>query len=163
MKIYLASKIQFDSIVDGTGLRSVIWFQGCTHNCPGCQNPQTHSFKGGFEIDIDDIINEILSNSMQTGVTLSGGDPFFQYEGVTEITKILKEQNINIWCYTGFKFEELIKKQEYNNLLQYINVLVDGPYIESLKSYDLKFKGSSNQRIIDVQKSLQENKIILWE
>lgn len=163
MNIKLASQILFDSIVDGPGLRAVVFFQGCSHNCPSCQNPQTHSFNGGFESDTNNIINKILSNSMQTGVTFSGGDPFFQYKGVTEIAKILKEQNINIWCYTGFKFEELIKKQEYKNLLQYINVLVDGPYIESLKSYDLKFKGSSNQRIIDIQKSLKENKIILWE
>ena len=154
MNIRLAGSILFDSIVDGPGLRAVVFFQGCTHNCKGCQNPQTHSFEGGFKSNTNNIVKEILNNPMQTGVTLSGGDPFFQYEGVTEIAKILKEQNINIWCYTGFKFEELIKKQEYKNLLQYINVLVDGPYIESLKSYDLKFKGSSNQRIIDVQKSL---------
>lgn len=163
MKIYLASEIQFDSIVDGPGLRSVIWFQGCIHNCLNCQNPQTHNLNEGFESDTDNIVDEIMSNSMQTGVTFSGGDPLIQSLAAIDLAKKFKKHRINIWCYTGFTWESLQNDLNAKELFKYIDVLVDGPYIEHLQSYDLKFRGSSNQRIIDVQKSLQENKIILWD
>jgi anaerobic ribonucleoside-triphosphate reductase activating protein len=163
MNIILASDIQFDSIVDGPGLRAVVWFQGCIHNCLNCQNPQTHDIEGGFKTDTDSIIEEILSNPMQTGVTLSGGDPLLQSEAAIDIAKKLKEHNINVWCYTGFTWDVLQDSLNARILFKYIDVLVDGPYIDSLQSYDSKFRGSSNQRLIDVQKSLKENKIILWE
>ena len=156
MKVRLAADVTYDSIVDGPGLRTVIWFQGCKWNCKGCHNPQTHNMLGGFEIDIDKLINGI-DLTLQAGVTLSGGDPFFQQEAVKEICKKLKEKNINIWCYTGFLFEELIEKYDY--ILKYIDVIVDGPFMINKKDLNLIFKGSSNQRIIDVQKTLKEGKI----
>lgn len=163
MNIRLASSLVFDSIVDGPGLRTVIFLQGCTHNCLNCQNPQTHDFNGGFEVDINIVIEKILNKKMQSGVTFSGGDPMNQAEQCARIAKELKNHNINIWCYTGFTYDFLTQKQVYRDFLQYIDVLVDGVFVEELKSYELQFRGSSNQRLIDVQKSLQENKVILWE
>lgn len=162
-KIRLAAPLQFDSIVDGSGLRTVIFCQGCYHNCLNCHNPQTHNMNGGFEEDIDKVIDDILNVKFQSGVTLSGGDPMYQVDKCIKIVKKLKEHNINIWCYTGFEYEFLITKQIYRDFLQYIDVLVDGKYIHSLQDYDLQFKGSSNQRIIDIKKSLKENKIILYK
>jgi anaerobic ribonucleoside-triphosphate reductase activating protein len=103
-----------------------------------------------------------MKDSLQSGVTFSGGDPLSQCEAALDIAKKLKEKNINIWCYTGFEYETLIKNKSSKEFLEYIDVLVDGPYIEKLKSYDLKFKGSSNQRVINVQESLKQNKIVLW-
>lgn len=163
MNIKLASQILFDSIVDGPGLRTVIFFQGCTHNCLNCQNPQTHDFNGGFDIDINIVIEKVLNKKLQSGVTFSGGDPMSQAEQCIQIAKELKKHNINIWCYTGFTYDFLIQRPIYNDFLQYIDVLVDGVFVDELKSYELQFRGSSNQRLIDVQKSLKENKIILWE
>jgi len=163
MNIRLASSLVFDSIVDGPGLRTVIFLQGCTHNCLNCQNPQTHDFNGGFEVDINIVIEKILNKKMQSGVTFSGGDPMNQAEQCARIAKELKNHNINIWCYTGFTYDFLTQKQVYRDFLQYIDVLVDGVFVEELKSYELQFRGSSNQRLIDVQKSLQENKVVLWE
>ena len=160
MKVRLAADITFDSIVDGDGLRSVIWFQGCKWNCEGCHNPSTHDMNGGFEKDIDNIVNEVAYDTIQTGVTISGGDPFFQPESLLELCKKLKERNINIWVYTGFTFETLLNK--HSEILQYIDIIVDGPFILEQKDLSLIFKGSSNQRIIDVQKSIRNNKIILW-
>ena len=162
MKIKLATEINIDSIVDGPGLRTTIFCQGCPHGCQGCHNPQTHDINGGFEKDIDELINEVLKVKLQTGVTFSGGDPFVQSKECGEIAKRLKENNINIWCYTGFLYEDLIKNKITYEFLKYVDVLVDGKFIEDLKSYDLIFKGSSNQRIIDVQKSLDKNEVILY-
>lgn len=162
-KVYLASKIEFDSIVNGPGLRAVVWFQGCIHNCPGCQNPQTHDFEKGLEDTTQNIVNKILANKFISGVTFSGGDPLLQSGACIDIAKELKKHNINIWCYTGFTWEILQKSLNARILFKYIDILVDGPYIQELQSYDLKFCGSKNQRIIDVQKSLKDNKIILWE
>jgi len=161
--VYLASEIEFDSIVDGPGLRAVVWFQGCIHNCPGCQNPQTHDFENGVEDNTQNIVNTILKNKFISGVTFSGGDPLIQSAACIEIARELKKHDINIWCYTGFTWEMLQSSLNARGLFKYIDVLVDGPYIQELKSYDLTFRGSSNQRLIDVQKSLKEGKVVLWE
>lgn len=167
MKIRLAAPIQTDSIVDGEGIRTVIWTQGCLHNCKGCHNPETHAFDKGFLIDIEDVKKELSQIAYQDGITLSGGDPLYQIEPVLEIAKYAKKNNLNVWCYTGFLFEELIEKSELNpslyNLLENIDVLVDGKFVEEKKSMNLPFRGSSNQRIIDVPKSLKENKAVLIE
>ena len=163
MKIRLASPIVTDSVVDGRGLRTVIWCQGCHHNCAECHNPDTHDFKAGFEQDIDELVQEILAVDMQSGVTFSGGDPMMQAVSCTNIARQLKEKNINIWCYTGFTFEELLTRPDCVEFLQYIDVLIDGKFEKSLKSYDLLFKGSENQRIINVPESLQQGNIVLVE
>lgn len=164
MKIRLASQIQTDSIVDGEGIRTVIWTQGCRHNCKGCHNPETHSFEDGFLVDVEDVKKDILEVKHQDGITLSGGDPMFQPEPVLEIAKFCKELNLNVWCYTGFTFEKLLKISKNNNtikeLLENIDVLVDGKFILEEKSLNLYFKGSKNQRVLDVPKSITESKAI---
>jgi anaerobic ribonucleoside-triphosphate reductase activating protein len=161
VKIRLAAELTSDSVVDGPGLRTVIWCQGCRHNCPQCHNPDTHPIEGGFLKDADELITEILQLELQSGETLSGGDPMLQCESCTYIARRLKEKGINIWCYTGFTFEELLDKPAAKEFLQYIDVLVDGMFVVALKSYDLVFRGSANQRIINVSGSLRENKIVL--
>ena len=160
MKLRLASDITRDSIVDGPGLRSVIWAQGCSHNCAGCHNPETHDFNGGFEADTKDVINKLASLKLQKGVTLSGGDPFFQPEAMTEIAMAARTLNMNVWAYTGFTLDQLLdpKSPHYKErleLLQHVDVLVDGRFEIDKRDTSLLFRGSSNQRLIDVQRSLQ--------
>ena len=156
--------IQLDSIVDGEGIRSVIWFQGCSHNCLGCHNPETHDFNSGFEVSIDEMKKKIDHLEYQTGVTFSGGDPMMQVEALEELAKHVHERGMNVWCYTGYTFEELLelakKNEHYLEALKNIDVLVDGRFILDLKSFNVQFRGSSNQRIIDVAKSLEEGKAV---
>lgn len=159
-KLRLASALQQDSIVDGPGIRMVIWTQGCMHNCKGCHNPQTHDLAAGELVTSEEIIAQMKEAQLQTGLTLSGGEPFLQSEALLPIVQAAKEMRLNIWAYSGFTYEQLISHEEYRNLLNYLDVLVDGKFIEEEKDYRLKFKGSKNQRIIDVQESLKQNKII---
>ena len=161
MNIKLASDLMFDSIVDGPGIRIVIWTQGCEHNCYKCHNPQTHDINQGQFFDIDDLVKRVVEYPLKSGVTLSGGDPLFQKKETLYLVKKLKEHKINIWVYTGYIYENLLKDPLNVEILNYIDVLVDGPFI--YKEYDplLRFKGSRNQRTIDVQKSLEQNEIIL--
>jgi len=165
MEIRLARNIQTDSIVDGKGIRTVIWTQGCIHNCKGCHNPDTHSFTDGFLVDVNDIKNKLDNLQGQNGITFSGGDPMCQPGECLEIAKYAKKIGLDIWCYTGYTFERLLelskKEKNIRNFLKYIDVLVDGPFILSQKSFDVKFRGSKNQRIIDVNKSLKEGSIVL--
>lgn len=163
MKVKLASDLQEDSIVDGTGIRTVIWFQGCLHNCKGCQNPETHDLDKGFLVDLEDIFESIDNLKYQDGITLSGGDPFFQVEPALEIAKYAHEHNLNVWAYTGFTFEALLKDKEKMKLLNEVDVLVDGRFMEDKKSLNCKFRGSTNQRIIDVKKSLSSKEVVLYE
>lgn len=163
MKVRLAANIQPDSIVDGEGIRTVIWFQGCLHHCKECHNPETWNFDGGIEFDVEEIKAEIKNLKYQNGVTLSGGDPFFQPIAALEIAKYAHSLGLNVWCYTGFTFEELldedIAKKEF---LKNIDVLIDGRFEIAKKSLAYKFRGSTNQRIIDVTKSLENNKVVLY-
>ncbi|MGN1312134.1 MAG: anaerobic ribonucleoside-triphosphate reductase activating protein [Bacilli bacterium] len=166
MKIRLASPVLMpDSIVDGEGIRAVLWTQGCRHKCPGCQNPQTHSFEDGFIIDIEEIKQQIDELEGQDGITFSGGDPFYQVDECIEIAKYIKKKNMNIWCYTGFTYEVLLNLAKENpkiiEFLKLIDVLVDGPFILEKKSLDSIFRGSTNQRIIDTKESLKNKKVTL--
>ena len=161
MKIRLASAIQPDSIVDGEGIRTVIWTQGCSHNCKGCHNPATHDFKGGFETTTEEICKELKTLEGQDGITFSGGDPLFQVEACTEIAKCAKELGLDVWCYTGFTFEELMTKKKNIEFLKYVDVLVDGKFILSERSLNVDFRGSRNQRILDIPKSLEKKEAIL--
>lgn len=161
MKIRLATYLEPDSIVDGEGIRTVVWTQGCSHNCKGCHNPSTHDFKGGFEVDVDEIINDLNKIEFQRGITFSGGDPMFQAEACNAIAVAAKAQGLNVWCYTGFTFEELLNNAKTLKFLKNIDVLVDGKFILKQRSLNLDFRGSKNQRIIDVPKSLKENKVVL--
>ena len=164
MQIRLASTIQPDSILDGEGIRTVIWTQGCSHNCLGCHNPNTHDFNGGMSVDIDDLKKQIANLKGQDGITLSGGDPLFQAKACAEIASYAHELNLNVWCYTGFTFEELMsmtgKNKAILDLLNQIDVLIDGKFMLDKKSLNVPFRGSTNQRIIDVKASLKENKAI---
>ena len=166
MKIRLAvDYLQEDSIVDGEGIRTVIWTQGCAHKCPGCHNPGTHSFDDGYLIDIEEVEKMIDNLDGQDGITFSGGDPFYQPKECTILAKYAKKKGLNIWCYTGFTFESLLKMSKNNSdiydFLKEIDVLIDGPFLLEKKSLDAIFRGSTNQRIIDVNKSLKNKKVLL--
>jgi len=163
MKIRLASTLQSDSVVDGSGIRTVIWTQGCSHNCPSCHNPGTHDFNGGVEVDVEEIKQEISNLKNQTGITFSGGDPVFQIDALIELSKFIKELNMNIWVYTGFTYEQVLELPKGREMLEFIDVLVDGKFDISKKTLDAPFRGSSNQRIIDVQESLKTNNVVLIE
>lgn len=166
MKIRLATPlIQKDSIVDGEGIRSVIWTQGCIHNCPSCHNPETHSFKAGYLIELEELKEQINKLEGQDGITFSGGDPMEQPEQCAELAKYCRGKKLNVWCYTGYTFEELIEKSKVfpyiKTFLENIDVLIDGKFILEQKSYDAIFRGSKNQRLIDVPKSLKDKKVHL--
>ncbi len=168
MKIRLASPVLMpDSIVDGEGIRTVLWTQGCLHKCPGCQNPQTHSFTDGFILDIEEVKKQIDDLDGQDGITFSGGDPFYQVDECIEIAKYIKSKKMSIWCYTGFTYEVLLKLSLDNpkilEFLKLIDVLVDGPFILEKKSLDCAFRGSTNQRIINTKESLKCKKVVLVE
>ena len=153
-----------ESIVDGPGLRYVIFTQGCPHNCPGCHNPQTHDFNGGRVVDTDELFAECTEDPLHTGVTFSGGEPFCQAEALYALGKRLKESGYHLMCYSGWTYEELSRKaenEEYaGKLLGILDVLVDGRFVLERRTLSLPFRGSDNQRLIDVQASLAENMAI---
>ncbi|MBN1066478.1 anaerobic ribonucleoside-triphosphate reductase activating protein [Clostridium botulinum] len=161
------SGIAYESLVNGPGIRRVFFSQGCNHNCKGCFNPDTHDFNGGEEKEIDKLIEDVLCNPMIKGITFSGGDPFERADEFSYMAKIFKENNKDIWCYTGYKFEYINDNLEINkgwkDLINNIDVLVDGKFEEDKKEDGLKFRGSSNQRIIDVKKSLKSNKVVIFD
>lgn len=165
MKIRLAAYLQPDSIVDGEGIRTVIWTQGCPHNCLGCHNPGTHDFHGGGLVELEDVYDAIDKLEGQDGITFSGGDPFVQPRECALIAKYARNKGYNIWAYTGYTFEQLLNLSKNNvdilKFLKEIDVLVDGKFELSKKSYSYVFRGSSNQRVIDVKKSLEGNTIVV--
>ena len=156
-----------DSIVDGPGLRFTVFTQGCPHGCPGCHNPESHDFAGGEEKDTDEVIAMIEDNPLLDGVTFSGGDPFCQSAACAVIAKAARGMGLNIWSYSGWTFEALLEKAknepEVLELLKLTDVLVDGPFIMAQKSLDVKWRGSKNQRLIDVAASLAAGTAVLWE
>ncbi len=160
MDIRLAGVSQ-DSIVDGHGIRYTIFVQGCPHNCYGCQNPQTHSFTGGYLKSVDDIINDILENPLLDGVTFSGGEPFCKAKQLAYLGNKVKSlgRGLDIITYTGYTFEYLYqnatKENGYMELLTVSDMIVDGQFQMDKKSYDLVFRGSSNQRFIDCANSIK--------
>ena len=134
--------------VDGPGLRTSIYFAGCDHRCPGCHNPSTWDFRAGYEMTVDQLMRRIIDNDFN--VTFSGGDPLYQLQPLTALARAVKTAGKTIWCYTGFIYEDLLADKKYSELLSLIDVLVDGPFIMSLRDPDLPFRGSSNQRLIDL-------------
>lgn len=153
-----------DSIVDGPGIRYVIFTQGCPHHCPGCHNPQTHDFVGGQVAEIEKILDEIFSNPILSGVTFSGGEPFCQAEGLVPIAEAVKEKGKHLMIYTGYLLEQL---QEMENagvkrLLELADVIVDGPFVQEEKNLTLSFRGSENQRVIDMVKTRNAGEIVLY-
>lgn len=160
-KLRLAAPCNIDSIVDGPGLRIVVWTQGCPHHCPFCHNAQTQPFEDGFEADSDEIIKYIQSSHLQAGITLSGGEPFMQAQALIPVAQAAIDMGLNVWAYSGFTYEEILADEDKRVLLEYVDVLVDGRFINDLKHYKLRFKGSRNQRIIDVKQSLLQNEVVL--
>ena len=149
------SGIVSDSIVDGPGIRTCVFSQGCPHHCEGCHNPETWEFGCGTKISEEAVLDIVLSNPLCRGVTFSGGEPFAQAEGFAELARLLKEKGYEVASYTGFTFEQLLKgTPAQKELLGRIDVLIDGPFVLSEKSLELVFRGSRNQRILDVPKSL---------
>lgn len=162
-KVLLAAILP-ETLVNGPGLRRVLFAQICKHNCKNCFNPETHSETGGKWVDMEEIIADINSNPMLSGVTFSGGDPFEQADKFVFIAKGIAKPNFDIWSYTGYTFEYILANKEthigWKELLNNIDVLVDGRFEEDKKDPLLKFRGSSNQRIIDVKKSLKNGEVI---
>lgn len=146
--------------VDGPGLRTAIYFAGCRHECPGCHNPQSWPMDAGYEISADRLI-EIVEEA-GADVTLTGGDPVYQAADIIPFCRELKRRGRNIWLYTGFRYEELMTGKASKELLDYIDVVVDGPFVESLRDTSLLFRGSSNQRLVDVRRS-EPGQIVEWQ
>lgn len=167
------------SIVDGPGIRFGVFVQGCTHHCPDCHNPKSQPHVGGIEKTVSEIIDEFDAADSCAGITLSGGEPFEQAEALAELAEAFKQKRTNVWCYTGYLFEDLMSfasgestpaATKYCNethaagifkLLKNIDVLVDGPFLKEQKSYDALFRGSTNQRLIDIPKTLERGEIVL--
>lgn len=152
-----------DSIVDGTGIRFTIFTQGCPHHCEGCHNPETHDFSGGEVVDTADLLARIKANPLLDGVTFSGGEPFCQAKALADLGREIKSLGLNIVTYTGYTFEKLYADRHENGwgeLLAVTDHLVDGPFILAQKDWEIKFRGSSNQRYIDCQASLAEGRAI---
>lgn len=166
MKIRLAGTVE-DSIVDGPGLRFVIFVQGCPHGCAGCHNPETHDFSGGYEADTDDLYRLCAENPLTTGVTFSGGEPFCQAQPLYELGIRFKQLGLDIMCYSGWTYEELLKKaesEEYvKKLLSVADYLVDGRFELDKRSLELRFRGSANQRIIDLRESEKLGRAVIAE
>lgn len=164
MKKIRIAGISPESIVDGPGIRLVVFSQGCPHKCLGCHNPESHDPKAGTIIGIEEILEEVRSNPLLDGITLSGGEPFLQAEALVDLAKEVKKMGLDIITYTGYSFEELVREQDkrkgWRELLSLTDLIVDGRFILDQRNLLLTFRGSENQRIIDVVKSLKEGRVI---
>lgn len=152
VEIRIAGIIE-ESIVDGPGIRLVVFTQGCNHNCKGCHNPETHAFDGGELIAVDKIIKMIKENPLLDGITFSGGEPFDQANECSILAKSVKALGLNIVTYTGYTFEKMLERKEFRSLLEETDILIDGKFEIDKKTQMLKFRGSENQRIIDLKNS----------
>ncbi len=176
MSIKIAD-VESESIVDGPGFRFAVYTQGCPHACPGCHNPQTHDF-GVFkrELEPEQLMEMLKASPLNTGVTLTGGEPLCQAAELVSFARMVKETNMSLWVYSGYTFEQLMGQKELpdavaecvdlnaaRELLALCDVLVDGRFVDALKSYDAKWRGSTNQRVVDLPKSLEMGKVILLE
>ena len=166
MEIRLAGTVE-DSIVDGPGLRFVVFVQGCPHHCDGCNNPETHDFSGGKLTDTDALYGQCMENPLCSGVTFSGGEPFCQPEPLYVLGERFKEAGKNLMCYSGWTFGELLKKSEHEEytkkLLGILDILVDGRFDIAKRSLSLQFRGSTNQRLINVPESLKQGCAVEFE
>ena len=150
-----------DSIVDGPGIRTTVFAQGCPHRCPGCHNPETWEFGCGMPVAEEAVLEIVKANPLCRGVTFSGGEPFAQAEGFAALARLLKRQGYEVASYTGYTFEQLLCGTEAQKaLLQSVDVLIDGPFLLEQRSLELSFRGSRNQRVLDVKKSLAEGRAV---
>ena len=149
-----------DTMVDGPGFRTSIYCAGCRHQCAGCHNPQSWAFEGGRTVTTEEVMR-VIEADPYANVTFTGGDPMYQPEGFAELARAIHERTgKSIWCYTGFTFEELVNNPRQRQLLEEVDVLVDGPFVKSLRDDSLCFRGSTNQRIIDVSASLKAGHVV---
>ncbi len=162
MKLSILDIIE-DTTVDGPGFRTAIYCAGCPNACPGCHNPESWNIRNGKMMETDEVLAYVLADEF-ADVTFSGGDPMFQADGFAELARKIKANSSkSIWCYTGYRYEDLLRSPQQAELLRWIDVLVDGRFVETLKDPDLLFRGSSNQRLIDVQQSLASGEIRLHQ
>ncbi len=155
------SGIVSDSIVDGPGIRTTIFSQGCPHHCPGCHNPETWDFGCGTDIPVEAVVEIVQSNPLCRGVTFSGGEPFAQAASFARLARLLKEKGYEVASYSGYTFEELLEgSEDQKALLSVIDILIDGPFLMAQKSLEIAFRGSRNQRILDAKKSLAQGKAV---
>lgn len=165
IELRIAGRIQ-DSIVDGPGLRYVVFTQGCPLRCPGCHNPSTRPFDGGAQVLVAELIAEMEANPLLSGLTLSGGEPTMQPAACARLARAARARGLNIWCYSGFRMERLLRRcerePELADLLGHIDVLVDGPYLHTQRTLTLPWRGSRNQRLIDVTATLSSGRIVEW-
>lgn len=152
-----------DSIVDGPGLRLAVFVQGCRRNCPGCHNPQTHDPDGGYDMDVEDIVAMAKKNRLLRGVTVTGGEPLDQIDDVAKLARLAKRKGLDVWVYTGYSWEDVLAMPSGKALLENVDVIVTEPFVEELKSLGLRWRGSTNQHVIDVQLSLRIGACVLWE
>ena len=149
------SGIVSDSIVDGPGIRTTFFCQGCPHHCEGCHNPETWDFGCGTTVPVEDLVDVVKSNPLCRGVTFSGGEPFAQAAGFAKLARLLKKEGYEVASYSGYTFEALLEgSEDQKKLLASIDILIDGPFVLAERSLELVFRGSRNQRILDVPKSL---------
>ena len=163
MEIRIAGTVD-DSIVDGPGIRYTVFTQGCPHHCPGCHNPKTHAQDGGYTVDTEKIVAQLRANPLLDGLTLSGGEPFEQPAACTELARQAHALGLNVWCYTGYTCEVLLiaKNPAWEALLQQVDVLVDGPFLQGERSLELQYRGSKNQRLLDMPRTLETGVPVLW-
>ncbi len=154
-----------ESIVDGPGLRFAVFCQGCPHGCKECHNQETHDFKGGYDCHISKIVDAVEKDPLLDGVTFSGGEPFCQPEAFYNLAVELKKRGLNLMAYSGYTYDELLslKNEAVDKLLSQLDILVDGRFVAEQKDLTLLFRGSSNQRVIDMNLTRQEGKVVLVE
>lgn len=166
MKIRMSGIVE-ESIVDGPGIRFTVFVQGCPHHCEGCHNPTTHDFNGGYDDDTDRLFDLISQNPLLDGVTFSGGEPFCQAKPLAQLGRKIKELGLGVMAYTGFTIEQLLKDANSDNgymeLLNTLDYLIDGRFVLSQKSYECQFRGSTNQRIIDVKATIEKGSAVVTE
>ncbi len=164
--LQLAGTVE-DSIVDGPGIRYTIFVQGCPHRCPGCHNPQTHEFSGGYTADTEQLLEAVRSNPLLGGVTFSGGEPFCQPEALCALGREIKAMGKHLMVYSGYTYEQLLeigrKRPAVLELLELADLLVDGPYREEERDLTLLYRGSANQRVIDLKKTREHGTVVLYQ
>ena len=152
-----------DSIVDGPGFRLAVFAQGCPHGCPGCHNPESHAPDGGTLRDTDEIVGLIYDNPLLDGITLTGVEPFMQSEACLELSRAAHARGLNVWCYTGYEYEQLLEREDARALLDDVDELVDGPFLLRERSLELRLRSTRNQRVIDMRATRERGEVVLVE